>query len=273
MPGRKVTKRVVRRRLRKAGKSKASSKLRVGKAVKAYVKRTLASKVETKVAIPAHANNVEIQPYGIANPNGSTHFSFTPLFQQITQGTGNGQRIGDTIAVRSLTLKGFVNFDPSHYGDTNYMKNPVYLKMVVLRRKDSIIDPCNYGTTGISDLLMSGNMPTNPQNLPTDMVRRFNTDVYKIYTTRFFKLGNSAPSDAPNETGQYNNDFSLSRRFSINLSKHVDKLKFNNPTNTPTNAAFHVLFLLCFANGYTPSSGQKPCVEIHYDMECSYKDS
>lgn len=258
-----------------------STKLSVSKAVKAYVKGMISRQEETKEAMPTTANNVEIQPYGIANTHGSTHFSFTPMFQTITQGNQNGQRVGDVIKVQKLLLQGFINFDPSHYGDTSYMKNPLYVKLIVYRRKDSVIDPCNYtapsgsssSTTGISDLLMNGSTSTSPQNLPTDMYRKFNTDVYKIYTTRLFKLGNSSPSDSPNETGQYNNDFSLSRRFSINLSKHVDKVKFNQSGGAPTNCAFHVAFLVCFANGYTPSNGQKPCVEIHYDMNCTYKDA
>lgn len=265
-----------KRRIKAKRSAKVVKRMRkaiVSKPVRRYVKSLIARMEETKIAMPAVANNVEIQPYGIANPNGSTHFSFTPLFQTITQGTSNGQRVGDAIKVQKLLLQGFINFDPSHYGDTNYMKNPLYVKMVVLRRKDSIIDPCNYGTTGISDLLLNGPIATHPQNLPSDMWRKFNTDVYKIYATRLFKLGNAAPSDSPNETGQWNNDFSLSRKFSIDLSKHVDKVKFNESGGTPTNCAFHVLFLVCFANGYTPSSGQKPCVEIHYDMNCTYKDA
>lgn len=270
----KLNVRIPNRTRGKAGRrtARVSRLPAVSKVVKAYVKKQINTKAELKWATPATANNLEIQPYGIANPNGSTHFSFTPMFQTITQGTGNGQRVGDTIRVKSLTLQGFVNFDPSHYGDTSYMKNPVYLKMIIYRRKDNVIDPCNYGTTGISDLLLNGAVSTHPQNLPTDMSRRFNTDVYKIYATRLFKLGNAAPSDSPNETGQYNNDFSLSTRFSVSLSKHVDKVKFNESGGVPTNVAFHVAFLLCFANGYTPSSGQKPCVEIHYDMNCSYHD-
>lgn len=248
-------------------------KYRAPVATRKYVKALLSRSQETKLAMPSTANNVEIQPYGIANTHGSTHFSFAPMFTTITQGTGNGQRIGDSIKVQRLTLQGFINFDPSHYGDTNYMKNPLYVKMIVYRRKDDVIDPCNYGTTGINDLLMNGSIASAPQNLPSDMWRKINTNVYKVYATRLFKLGNSAPSNDPQDTGQWNNDFSFSKRFSVDLSKHVDKVMFSETTGSPTNVSFNVAFLVCFANGYTPSSGQKPCVEIHYDMNCSYKDA
>lgn len=248
-------------------------KRRAPLATRKYVKSLLSRSQETKQAMPSTANNVEIQPYGIASTHGSTHFNFAPMFSTIAQGTGNGQRIGDSIKVQRLTLQGFMNFDPSHYGDTDYMKNPLYVKMIVFRRKDDVIDPCNYGTTGINDLLLNGSIASAPQNLPSDMWRRFNTNVYKIYATRLFKLGNSAPSNNPQDTGQWNNDFSFSKRFSIDLSKHVDKVMFSETTGQPTNVSFNVAFLVCFANGYTPSSGQKPCVEIHYDMNCSYKDA
>lgn len=247
----------------------------VPSSVKRYVKSIISRQQETKTAMPSIANNVEIQPYGVVNPHGSTHFSCAPLFTTITQGTGNGQRIGDTIKVQKLLLQGFINFDPSHYGDTNYLKNPLYIKMIVFRRKDSIVDPCNYsGTTqGIQDLLLNGSMPTFPQNLPSDMWRKFNTDVYKIYATRMFKIGNSANTTDPQTSGQWNNDFSLARKFSIDLSKHVDKIKFNESGGTPTNVSFNVAFLVCFANGYALNALSKGCAEIHYDINLTYKDA
>lgn len=254
---------------RSRGKRSTTSK----KQIKQEIMREIHKEVETKTAIPASANNVEIQPYGVANPHGSTVIDFSPLWNSVAQGVQNGMRIGDKIKVQSLKFRGFVNFDSSNANNENYLKNPLYLKMIILRRKDSQTNPCFYGTTGINDLLMNGPTATFPQSTPSDMWRYLNKDTYRVYKTKLFKIGTAATSNTVSDSNQYNNDFKLSQKFSIDLSKHVDIIKYQPSQVQANNVAMFAVFLVCFANGAPISLLQKPCVEIHYDLEMKYEDA
>lgn len=269
--GRSGNKRTGKTKGGKTSRSKRSTASK--KQIKQEIMKEIHKEVETKTAFPASANNVEIQPYGVANPHGSTVIDFSPLWNSIIQGVQNGQRVGDKIRVQSLKYRGFVNFDSSNANNENYLKNPLYLKMIILRRKDSQTNPCFYGTTGINDLFMNGPTTTSPQNLPSDMWRYLNKDTYRIYKTKMFKLGPAATSNTPSDSNQYNNDFKLSQKFSIDLSKHIDVLKYQPSMPQANNCAMFCIFLVCFANGAPISLLQKPCVEIHYDLEMKYEDA
>lgn len=262
---------------KKSQKPVKSDKLTLTKAdlkvVRNEVVKEIHKETESKTAYPATANNVQILPYGVANPHGSTVIDFSPLWNSITQGTQNGSRIGDEIRVQSLKFRGYVNFDSSTANDENYLKNPLYLKMIILRRKDSQTNPCFYGTTGINDLLMNGPSATFPTSTPSDMWRYFNKDTYRVYKTQVFKLGPAATSNTPSDSNQYNNDFHLSQHFNIDLSSHVDVIKYQPGMTTAQNVAMFAIFLVCFANGAPVSALARPCVEIHYDIEMKYEDA
>lgn len=250
-------------------------------AVKKYVQHTLHKNVETKTLIPYTVNNYAISPYGIV-PNGphqlTTFDVLTPL-DGVIQGTNNGQRLGDTIKIRKLKVRGYVNLDSSRADDPLYLKNPMYVKLFIGRRKDSIANPNTTVIPGVSNafdnILQNGPIPAAPQNLPSDMYRMINNDTYKIYATRFFKIGNAAPSNDPSTSAQYNNDFSFARHFDIDLSKHIDLVRYNPGTTTiASNLGMYMWFFVCFANGATvnPVNALAP-LECHFDVNVTYEDA
>lgn len=256
-------------------KRSTSRKVTIPTNIKKYVKSVVARNVENKLAVPLYSNNRPITGYGIS-PNGPhqlSTFDIGSIFNGIIQGTNNGQRIGDSIRVKKYTLKGYVNLDSSVGNDTGFNKNPLYVKMFVGRRQDGILDPNTFGATAFGDLLVNGPTASAPLNLPSDMWRLINKNVYRIYATRFFKIGMSAPSNNPADSNQWNNDFKFSKHFSIDLSKHIDIVKYDEGGNTPRNISFHVWFLVCFANGSPMTSLTQPCLEWHYDVNASYEDA
>lgn len=276
MPGRKIVKRVVRRR-RQIRKRKATSGLRVTKAVKAYVKRAIKTTSELKHAVPYVVNNANIQAFGIS-PNGPNQCSTFDLTQvlAIPQGTDDGQRVGDKIRVKSMRLQGYINLDSSLANDGTYLKNPMYIKMYVGRRVDTINDPNTYsyaGGTGFNNLFANGPTAAAPQNLPSDMYRFINKDVYRIYATRMFKIGMSAPSNDPSGSNQWNNDFKLSKHFSVSLNKHIDTVKYFDGSTIPSNVGMYCWFTCCWANGVTVTSVTRLPLEVHFDVNCTYYDS
>lgn len=272
MPGRKIVKKVVRRR-RQNGKRKATSGARIAKVVKAYVKRAVRSTAELKHAAPLVRDNMAIRAYGLSGgPSQLTCEDITTVFT-IPQGTADGMRIGDKIRVKSLNIKGFINLDSSMADNATFKKNPMYVKMFVGRRVDTISNP-NTITGGFSKFLAAGPVSTPPTNLPPDMYRYVNKELYRVYATRMFKIGSSAPSNVPNDSAQWNNDFKFSKHFSISLNKHVETVKYSDAGTSPTNVGFYVWFLVCFANGSSidPLTNNTP-LEWHYDVNCTYYDS
>ena len=69
-------------------------------------------------------------------------------------------------------------------------------------------------------------------------------DNYTVYAMRVFKLGPSAPVSNPN------NDFSVSRMFSINLTKHFKKFEWKDDggaiPSSPNN--LYMIFVGCYAD-------------------------
>lgn len=248
---------------------------KVGKNVRTYVRSMLKHYTETKHAAPLYADNVQVLPYSLVTPHSFTTLNLNQIFSNVNQGTGDGQRIGDKIKVNKLTFKGFINWDSSKLDIIGWRHLPLYVKMFVFRRQDSLENPATVTTPslGESDILMNGAVAGAPNNLLSDMGRLFNKDVYRIFKTKTFKLGPAAVGDTPTTSGQWNNDFKFSQRFNINLSKHIDVVKYKEGSLFQQNCAFYVGFLIAFGNNSTITATQQPPVEIHYDVNMSYEDA
>lgn len=266
--GRKLV-RVIRKR--KYG-GRYVKKAKVPLSTRKYIKRIINTKAELKHAAPLVRNNVAIRGYGLwGGPSQLTCEDLNTVFT-IPQGTADGQRLGDKIRVKSMNVRGYVNLDSSKADDATFKKNPMYVKMFIGRRCDTLLDP-NTITGGFSRFLASGPVSSAPQNLPSDMYRYVNKELYQIMATRVFKIGSSAPSNVPNDSAQWNNDFKFSKNFSVSLSKHINTVKYTDGGIIPTNTAFYMWFLVCFANGSTPDplTNNTP-LECHYDVNLTYYD-
>jgi len=190
------------------------------------------------------------------------------MLNTLTQGTGQGNRLGNEITVKSASFKGSINrLIASTPGSNTGANEACYIKMVILRNKS------NYLTINtMNDLMQNGNASTNPNNLPSDMYRYFNKDQYHIYATRMFKLGSTiADQQAPT---QGNNDFSVSSFFRVNLTKFLPKkIKYTDGTADPVNVGLYAVFLVCNYNGNVISSTSYPACEIHGDVSMVYEDA
>lgn len=283
---RKIKKSIVKRMGQKLGlnRYKRYSKY-VPRPVKQYVKAMISRNVETKQCIPIGANNLPIRGYGIV-PNGPhqlTTLDIGQIFDGMLQGTANGERLGNEIRIKKLTLKGFINLDSTKAEDATYLKNPMFVKMFVGRRKDTMANPNTYATTSYTafqDLFEAGPLVGFPDNLPTDMYQTINNETYQIVARRFFKIGTSAPSNQPSGSAQWNNDFSFSKYFSIDLTKHVNVIKYEPDMGgggvhgEVRNWGLYAWFLVCFANGATidPITNNTP-LEYHYNINATYEDA
>lgn len=255
---RKARKPVVRRR-------KAMQRMpKVSLGLKRYIKTAISRRQEDKHAAPYVLNSTAITPYGGAT-SPSTIINLTQALSAITQGAGQGQRIANVINVKSFNFKGHVNM--IHLpGGTSPQNIPCYVKMFVGRKQVDLSSP-----TDQSQLFTAGNASGPPGNLPQDIYRWVNKDLFRIYATRIFKLGvNTTQSGAV-----ANNDFSTTKFFNVSLNKHISSVKFNDTDAFPTNCAYYAWFVMCAYDGSSVilNPGSYPAVEIHCDVSVKYEDA
>lgn len=167
---------------------------------------------------------------------GTANMSYLDLNQfviaQIGQGSDNNSRIGSKISIRSWVIKG--NLVMNNYTST---QKPAYIKAIVLKSKLNI----DYAT-GFFDDLFERTLQ-NPGNSLSDIYTPVDKQNYTVYAQRVFKLG-------PSTGAQPNNDFQVSRMFSINLTKDFKKFEWKddgvNPPTSPSN--LYMIFVGCYAD-------------------------
>lgn len=238
--------------------------------IKRIVRSVITKKVETKIADPYTQSNVAVLPYDTTNNKFGIEIPMTNILSTITQGTGQGQRIGNRINVVSMTMKGYVNcqrVDPNS-GDNQNM----YLKLLWVRRKMNLL-PIN--SSSPSNFFQNGNTTIGPTNQPSDILRQVNKDVYTVFTSRLFKLGFSDGGLSGGQTSHTqapNNDFKVSKFFKVSLKKHINKIIYDDNTSIPNNWGCSIVPLLCYADGSAMTTSTFPSVELNFDLECKYKD-
>lgn len=234
------------------------------------IKQVMTKKVETKIANPYNVSNFAILPYDVTTNNFGVEVPITQIFTNITQGTGQGQRIGNRINVVSLSMKGYAVCQRTALSALNNAN--VYLKLLWVRRKSNLL---NINSAPSNNFLQNGNSTTSPTNQPSDILRQINKDAYIVYTSRMFKLGFSdggVTSGTTTTPQAPNNDFKVSKFFKVSLNKHVDKIIYDDGNASPTNWACSVVPLLCYADGTAIISTASPTIELNFDIECKYKD-
>nr|WAE43186.1 MAG: capsid protein [Cressdnaviricota sp.] len=286
-----------------AKRSQYLAKPKVSKPMKTYIKNAVKREEETKL-IGLSYTNVFIEPYNSAltkqpvipllytyqqgagalnqSVQGFPVSGSIPSTSQYTdgpaiiQGSTTGQRIGNQLHVCGLSFKGFISLNPA-VSTTN---KPLYVKMFIGRLKNSTIIP---NTTTLSQLFQIGGTVVNPTNTLTDINRYVNKNLFTIYATRVFKLGNLQTFDGTNNIT--NNDFKMTKFFRVNLTKHVGLLRYTGSENTDllsianvntNNKALYVWFVMGNYDGtvvpFADDTLDSPIV-MNYDLEYKYKDA
>lgn len=256
-------KRVVRRRARVPPTKKPTFEKRV----KTVISRMAENKVQN------HSDYLSLQGYGATNW-GLTITPMTPdtLYMTILQGAGQGQRIGNSIRVKSLRLTGLIRALP-YSALTNPNPTPIYVKLLFLTRKDAPTELYN----SLTDVLQLGNDSVSPgaSSQLERMQRPVNTDVWTYHTSRTFKVGYSSYSGTSADADQQvysNNDFKMNHFVNIDLTKYCTKnIKFDDNTANPSSRNIVMYPILYTANGTNLGFNDVP-VSMHYSIEMSYED-
>jgi len=230
MPVRKTTK-YARKPVRKyVRKSRAKTAARpVAYSVKKYVKTAIARVAEMKYASPETYENIPILSIPASS---STPAWFSPsigsVFGTILQGTGQGQRVGNEITVKSWIIRGALT-QTIMTGAVALGSQTLYVDVYIGYRKDyeDILDT-------LPDLYQNGNASLNPTGLFSDLTQWINKDEYTVLFHRRFKVGNNSN----------NNDFDLAKTFSFNITSKDLKnanVKYKDATTAVQNAKINAM--------------------------------
>jgi len=247
------------RKSKSKGKKLLKSKAKVPIAIKQYVQRQIAVSEETK-----HQNFSSLTTlltYTAATQTLRT-LDLASCLGLITQGTGQGNRIGNKIKVKKLIVRGWLSVGNS-FGTGG--ATPQCVKMMVGRLKQTFATPDG----SYSALYQSGSSTAAPTNTYFDILRPIQRDQYIIYHQKVFKLATATNASGSNAS----NDFNMLVPFSINLNKHVNVLNYADGATPPINFACFIWFVSVNADGSATSAVIPPLVNCAYDMDVEYDDA
>jgi len=192
----------------------------------------------------------------------------------ISQGDGQGNRQGNKITIRKLVFRGTLHPLPYQLS-TNPIPKPTQVKVWLF------YDRYNPTTTPTpqADFFQNGNSSGAFQNDLIDLWCPINTDKYKVFKTKIFKLGyasfgQSADGVYPSVIGiNNNNDFKFNCNFNFDCTKYIPKhIQFRDTSTDPTTRSIYALFAYCAADG-TQFSATNSCVGIQYICSVKYGDA
>jgi len=242
------------------------------KSLKSLIKRTVNAKIELKNVTNGLMDSETIgQVETFASPPSSTIIlnggALNTIFQTITQGSTQAQRIGNEITIKRCSLNGVIQFDYALLNDIDTNLGTVinqgyYVTMYIVRRKDC--QPMNFSSQ-ISDFFQVGSTSVAPSVSAIDSTLYVNKDVYTILHKKRFKVGAqgydvSGYQGVPMAIGStvnsfnyiQNNDFKSMIPFRISLTKLLGgtRVKYNDSGTTANNAKLQIqyMFLLHGAN-------------------------
>lgn len=257
-----------RRKPRRFAKKRApKSKKALTKLVRSVVRR----QTETKTVQIYDAQN-SVYPSNSAGYAASI-IPLTPFagYLAITQGTGQGQRIGNTIQLMQVKLS-FVLTPNAYDVVTNATPTPIDVIMWMFYDKEN---PAALPVQG-ADFLQFGNTSAPLLNTLTDEMAPVNTDRYVLIKRRVFKVGYAVAGGTGINVARQsfaNNDYKFAVKRSYNITKHcIKRVKFNDNNATPSTRGVYCIFQAVRPDGNTIAATQIPC-NVGVIMTCSYKDA
>lgn len=193
-----------------------------------------------------------------APPNAWTNnnvFDTSVVYTGITQGTGEGNRVGNRIKIKKFRFSFILN--PS----VNILTCHMVRMFVVTYKFDpngstasDIWAACqNWSTTGTVNrsFFDNGSATTGMLGNMQDLMLPVNTDAFTVHKVKTFKLGySSLPTVAAGNAINGNNDFKYIIRGGVNLHKYMPKfIKYNDATTVHYNKKIFILFEVLSADG------------------------
>jgi len=188
----------------------------------------------------------------------------------IAQGTGQNDRIGNKVRIKSARLSGVIY--PRPYGGNNSSPTPQEVRIWFFTPKVSTAFP----TSLPSFFQGSNNNAFAPLGNLIDLTVLLNSDVYTYRGQRTYKIGLSTmigQSGVPASVmGYTNNDFKYNARFNIDITSMLPKvIKWNDTDNTPYSTPVFFFIETVDADGSSQAVDQTP-LEMSWTNTIRYTD-
>lgn len=262
----KFSKKTFRKNGKRPVRAKRSRKV---SSLRKLVKKEISRAAETKII---QAENMGLNLNGANSGNfASNIWTLGPSpAMPISQGTGVGNRIGNRITTRRLTVKGHIV--PLPYNEfTNGVPQPYVVKLVMFYDKTS---PTGMPNPTTNFFQINNNNRGFTGDL-VDMDWPVNVDRYRILATKTLKVGYSASNFtgyAPTYQAFQNNDFKMNGRFSFNLTKHFPKVvTFDENSSTSTSRPIFMMAFFAAGSGTIVTNTQIP-LQLSYMQEYHFDD-
>lgn len=172
----------------------------------------------------------------------------------ISQGTGQGQRVGNNIRTKSSYISGilYANQQNASY---NVTPKPYEVMFIIYK----IIGQGNIADVTLTGLFQNANTQSTPTGTLQDLTMPFNKDRYRIFYKKVFKIGPAENTGTGASAGLAyfsNNDYKRNQRFYIPLTKYMDKrMKYNDTATNVQNDNLYLAILPLACDGSQQVAG------------------
>lgn len=244
----------------------------VSAALAKYVKRVVHKNVENKTI--SERNRISFSNF-VTDPNQNmsvVHICPNPSSLVIPQGTGQGERVGNTITTRKLLLK-YCLYPLQQ--DQSYNPQPIPKEVCIWigflkGNRKNIPTSADY-----QRFYQDGNTAISPIGDLWDTLMPVNTDLFTICKQIRHKVGNEVYTDysgvKPNNYFT-NNDFKLNCYQTLDLTKYINKvIKFDDAT-VVSDTGLYMWMTAVNANGTVENDAIK-AVEMSFVLRYDYEDA
>lgn len=254
MPGYSGRRRVYRKKLKvtvsKKQKSNAIEGERV-KNIKKIVKRVIKQDAEIKCA-PLYTIADQQLVYGAGlNPASNLGWASGQIIPPVTQGSGDGQRVGNKINQKYFKLRYTLRAYPVTTVLNPHIATPFLARVIVYRQKYAIDD------NSPLQMLDSGNGSQNIGSTPDDFFKPYNKKKFTIlHSAQYLMQPVRNETTTPISTDNVANGTKTFVSRKVNLKIPTKKFIYNDSDTTPYNVGYFMAVCMCNTDGIIVSSTQ-----------------
>jgi len=272
---------------KKQGKTQYKSAKTKTRVLSRMIKRIVGRGIETQsqswswILTPLSLQNTTgtlANNYMILNPSSST----SGLGYTINRGTGSGQMVGDKISVKRVMFNYVLSLDPGYNATTN--PNPgraMFVRFYFYTwKRQPLNDPQTNVICGTGPAAQFFEIGTDDIGFISgleDLNQSVNTDQFRLFKTKTFKLGNAIPYNGASGIGVptypwSNNDFKMSAFGKINITKMFRKTLTRDDDGVWMDPYIICLVQWVYADGLRPTNITVP-LKLTAEVDLHYKDA
>lgn len=195
------------------------------------------------------------------------------LLPYISQGTGEGSRIGNTI----IQKRGYINLQVSLNTAAAVTRTalPVGLKWWIVRNKQQNINTGSIGVSTFNSFFQGNGSSSGFGQTVSDFVLPENRDLWQVCDSGIRYFGLSAPSaDFVAQASVNFTDDPPVQNWTVDFTRHLHKkLLYNDTTVNPTNDNLFLVVQVVYVAGNQPSGAASGLLFLTACVETTYTDA